>query len=295
MSDSQVKLLFVGAGNIAQSIIKGIRRGSPNLCQHILVTAPTSRNLESIEKVLGCKTVLLANASTKVDKYQPTHVCLCVKPQVLMASIISQKGDKLAALLRGLPSRTILLSVIAGVKSEVIASFLNRPCKDVVRFMVNTAAELRLTSVFYHAHPDIDDSSMKGIWDFFQLISPIVSKLTDEQLMDVATGICGSGIAFIYEVIQAISDIAVKNGLPRSDATRAAAQLTRSAGEMFLTKRVHPYQLRDEVMSPAGTTIFGISAWHDNSTSECIARSFQASIDRAKQLSAISEAKFKDL
>lgn len=109
--------------------------------------------------------------------------------------------------------------------------------------------------------------------------------MNDEHLMDVATGVCGSGIAFFYEMIQTISDISVKNGLNRQDATLIAAQLSKSAGDMLLNKRLHPYQLRDEVTSPAGTTIYGLDSWHEHSTGQKIGKAFQASIDRARGLS----------
>lgn len=293
MSMQLPKLMFVGAGNIAQSIIRGIIKARPDGAQQILATAPTFKNLNIVERTLGCQTTLLRDATARLIDFQPDFVFLCVKPQVLMTSIFnSQQDDMLSELLKTMPEGCTTLSLLAGVKSNIFSSAFNRPDQDIVRVMLNTAAEIGSTSVLYHAHPNLDPEKIEKMEQLFKLVGQAVVRLADEHLMDVATGVCGSGIAFFYEVIQTISDIAVKNGLSRSDATLVAAQLSKSAGEMLLDKKSHPYQLRDEVTSPAGTTIYGLSSWHENSTSQSISRAFQASIDRARQLSVISEEKF---
>ena len=286
------KLLFVGAGNIAQSIMKGIIKAQPSAASQILAIAPTTRNLNIIKESLGCKISLLSNFRTTLSEFSPDFVFLCVKPQVLLSSI--SKRDTLIQLLNSVPHKCIIMSLLAGIKSQTLASSFNQPERNIVRLMVNTAAELCSTSVFYHSHADIDANSLAKINELFQLIGKPVVKMTDESLMDVATGVCGSGIALFYEAIQAISDIGVKNGLTRHEATQVAAQLSKSAGEMLLAKQAHPYQLRDQVSSPAGTTIYGLHRWHELSINQHIGQAVQASIDRAKDLSTASESKFDD-
>lgn len=292
MSRSVPKLLFVGAGNIAQSLMKGILRAQPNAATQILATAPTTKNLDVIKEKLGCQTSLLSNIKTKLNEFDPDFVFICVKPQVLLSSIA--KRDVLLQLLSSIPHKCIMLSLLAGIKSQVLASTLNQPERNVVRLMVNTAAQLQATSVFYHPHIKIDAATEEKLNQLFEMIGRPTVRLTDESLMDVATGVCGSGIAFFYEAVQAISDVAVKNGLTRQQATQVAAQLSKSAGEMLLTKQVHPYQARDEVSSPAGTTIYGLSKWHEQSINQRIAMAVQASIDRSKELSSSAESKLED-
>lgn len=295
MSKHIPKLLFIGAGNIAQSIMKGIIKARPNAADHILATAPTLKNLTIIKSTLGCRTTLLDSAiDVCLNEFEPDFVFLCVKPQVLMASISKQsKDDMLSNLLSSMPTMNCTtLSLLAGVKSDIFTSAFNIPASDIVRVMLNTAAEIGSTSVLYHANHSLSAEKVLAMEEIFQLVGQAVVRLNDENLMDVATGVCGSGIAFFYEMIQTISDIGVKNGMTRADATLVAAQLSKSAGEMLLNKRSHPYQLRDEVTSPAGTTIYGLSSWHEQSTGQKIGQAFQASIDRARSLSAASEAKF---
>jgi len=291
MSVQIPKLLFLGAGNIAQSVMKGIVRSRPDAATRILAAAPTFKNLAIIKETLGCKITTLDVASDCIDEFQPDFVLLCVKPQVLMASISNSKTDKLYQLLNSMPSRCTTLSLLAGIKCDIIASAFNISKSNVVRVMLNTAAEIGSTSVVFYADERLDDSRAQSLSSLFGLIGRAVVRINDESLMDVATGVCGSGIAFFYEMIQTISDISVKNGLGREESTLIAAQLSISAGEMLLNKRTHPYKLRDDVASPAGTTIYGLSNWHEHSTGQKIGQAFQASIDRARTLSAASAEK----
>lgn len=290
MSQQIPKLLFVGAGNIAQSIMRGILRDQPQAAQRILATAPTNRNLDQIRDKLGCKISLLKNAKSTLSEFDPDFVLICVKPQVLLSSISSR--DLLTQLLKSIPHKCTTLSLLAGIKSQVFASAFNLPERSIVRAMLNTAAEIGSSSVFFHAHNELDSVTLDRVQQLFGLIGRPVVKLNDENLMDVATGVCGSGIAFFYEAIQAVADVSVKNGLTRTEALQVAAQLSKSAGEMLQQKcGAHPYKLRDEVTSPAGTTIYGLDKWHQQSTNQSIQAAVQASIDRAKELSSISEAK----
>lgn len=277
------KLLFVGAGNIAQSIMKGIIRVQPNAANQILATAPTTRNLESIREKLGCQISLLSDVKTKLAKFNPDLVFICIKPQVLKLSF--SKRDDLSRLLESIPQRCILLSLLAGVELCYLSDYLRKPQKSIVRLMINTAAELGQTSVFYYQHEKLEPSDEETLIGIFELLGRPIVRLTDESLMDVATGFCGSGIAYFYEVIQAMSDVGVKNGLTREHATQAAAQLSKAAGDMLLTKQLHPYQARDAVTSPAGTTIYGLNKWHEQSINHKVAQAVQASIDRSKSIS----------
>lgn len=287
MTSQQIpKLLFIGAGNIAQSIMKGILKAQPEAASRILATAPTLKNLDVVKNKLGCKTTLLKDAREDVNEFKPDYIFLCVKPQVLMSSIANSKQDELSNLLTNTPCSSTTLSLLAGIKSQVFTSEFDMADEKIVRVMLNTAAEIGSTSVLYHAAPSFDENKLNEMERLFKLIGQAVVRLHDESLMDVACGICGSGIAFFYEMIQTISDIGVKNGLSRADATLVAAQLSKSAGEMLLTKQTHPYQLRDDVTSPSGTTIYGLSSWHEQSTGIRIGNSVQASIDRARELSA---------
>lgn len=293
MTSNQLpRLLFFGAGNIAQSMMRGILRTKPGAEKQILATAPSTRNLQVIEEKLGCKTSLLASLSPdQLFEFNPDYVFLCMKPQSFVASIEHKQQDHLYKLLHSIPKGCKIFSLIAGLKAESQSKALDFPEKTIMRLMFNTAAELNSTSVFYYSHMQMSSSQKEEIESFFRLIGHPVIMLSNENLMDVATGLCGSGIAFFYEVIQVFSDMGVKNGLTRKDSMRVAAQLAKAAGEMVLNTGTHPYQLRDDVSSPSGTTIYGLARWHEQGTNQNITNSIQASIDRSRDLSNLHPSK----
>lgn len=287
MTATQVpKMLFFGAGNIAQSIMKGILKSQPAAADQILATAPSTRNLQVIDKTLGCRTSLLSNLSSdKLKEFDPNYVFLCMKPQNFLASMERKQNDLLYNLLSSMPKDCTIFSLIAGLRGQSQTNAIDRIDNSIIRVMLNTSAEHNSTSVFYYTEDDIDSAKRESIDKLFSLIGNPVIRLGNENLMDVATGLCGSGIAFFYEMIQVFSDVGVKNGLSRADSALVAAQLSVAAGQMVINRKTHPYQLRDEVSSPAGTTIYGLSKWHEQGTSQKICNSIQASIDRSTELS----------
>lgn len=277
------KLLFVGAGNISQSIIKGILRARPNAAEQILATAPSNKNLEII-KNLGCRTSLLENIRNEVKLFDPEFVFLCVKPQVF----IRESSDRSSCLYRLLAELNdkMKLSVMAGIPSS--------PSSCTMRVMLNNAAAIGATSVFYRrpilcelmnkSGQNIFDEQFEKAKEVLKLLGEPIVEVSSDHLLDVSTGFCGSGIALFYEMIQAMSDAAVQEGLPRNEAIQVSAQMAKAAGDMILTNKKHPYVLRDEVCSPAGTTIQGVSKWHENAISVKIIAAVKASIRRAKEL-----------
>jgi pyrroline-5-carboxylate reductase len=105
-----------------------------------------------------------------------------------------------------------------------------------------------------------------------------------EKLLDAVTGLSGSGPAFVYTVIEALSDGGVRMGLPRSIAVSLAAQTVRGAAEMVQHTGEHPAVLRDRVASPGGTTIMGIQALEEHGMRAALMSAVEAAAERSRQL-----------
>jgi len=107
-----------------------------------------------------------------------------------------------------------------------------------------------------------------------------------EPLLDVVTGLSGSGPAYIYLVIEALSDAGVLLGLPRDLALQLAAQTVAGAAQMVRETGRHPAALKDEVTSPGGTTIAGLAALEAGALRSTLITAVQAATQRARELAA---------
>jgi pyrroline-5-carboxylate reductase len=106
----------------------------------------------------------------------------------------------------------------------------------------------------------------------------------EERLLDAVTGLSGSGPAYIYTIIEALSDGGVAMGLPREIATKLAAQTTLGAAKMVLETGMHPGQLRDMVTSPGGTTIEGIHELEKGKLRAALINAVRAAAEKSRVL-----------
>lgn len=277
----RTRVVFIGAGKIAQSALGGIARHPDGKNFEIWVLAPSLTNLNRIEWPIVSKHIS-DKTPGEIKAFSPEVVFLCVKPH-----IFRHRTRLLGEMLESIPKGDCLVvSVMAGVCTHDIKNAMSSGFerKNVIRVMFNVAAELRESNAFLYMDNDLGSESSNLIESMVKMFAPTTTKLSNESLIGVATGVTGSGLAFLYETIQAISDVGVKNGLSRQESLEASAQLAIAAGKMCLTTKRHPYQLRDDVASPAGCTIHGLDKWHEQGINHRIGQAFQESIDRANKL-----------
>ncbi len=197
---------------------------------------------------------------------------LCVKP-----------NDALDALRSfGVASKDkLVISIVAGLTLSALQEAAGASVR-IVRVMPNTPALIHRGAAAYAlgATAMPDDAAITE--KLFGAVGAIVR--VKEELLDVVTGLSGSGPAYVYLVIEALSDAGVLMGLPRDLSLKLAAQTVAGAAEMVVQTGRHPAVLRDEVTSPGGTTIAGLEALEAGAVRSDFYSAVRAATERAREL-----------
>jgi pyrroline-5-carboxylate reductase len=259
---------FIGAGQMAQALAKGFVRAGLVRGEQLIAFDPHSGSAERFQAdVTGSK--LLGSNQAVVETAE--IVFLAVKPQAF-PTVAQQVGGKLG-------ERQLVVSILAGTTLARLTKDLKT--KRVVRVMPNTPA---LVGHGASAFARGEGASAEDANVVSQLLSSVgIAHEVDEHLLDAVTGLSGSGPAFAYLLIEALSDGGVRMGLPRSLATSLAAQTLLGAAAMVLEGE-HPAVLKDRVASPGGTTIAGLQALEDRNVRGAMIAAVEAATRRSQEL-----------
>ena len=180
---------------------------------------------------------------------------------------------------------TLVISIAASVKTAAIEHALSPELSQhlaVVRAMPNTPAKLGAGITALARGRFVSDAQLALAETLFGTVGRSVT--IDEKHMDAATGLSGSGPAFIYIIIEALAEAGVNVGLPRDIATQLAAQTTYGAAKMVLETGAHPALLKDEVTTPAGCTVDGIMELEAGGLRITLLKAVKRAAERAKEL-----------
>jgi len=201
---------------------------------------------------------------------------------VLLAIKPYQIVDVLRQIAPALQPGKLVISVAASITTATMEAAAG-PEIAVIRAMPNTPAKLGagMTAICRGHH--VTDAQLALAERIFATVGRTVT--LDEKLIDAATGLSGSGPAYLYIIMDALAEAGVSVGLPRDVATLLAAQTTYGAAKMVLETGLHPAQLKDQVTTPGGTTIAGIQALEEGKIRATLIHAVKRSAERAKELS----------
>lgn len=274
------KIGFIGGGNMAEAIIKGLLSASFIEAKRIIVSEPSQTKRSALQAQYKVKTT--ADNSELVKKSD--ILILAIKPQILQEVL----GD-----IRTLVDRnTLIISVAAGVPISIMNSAL---CGDenkkfsVVRTMPNTPALVQegVTAIASGEH--VKKNDVKIAHRIFEAVGRTVD--VEEGHLDAVTGLSGSGPAYIFMVIEALSDAGVKMGLPREVANTLTIQTVLGSAKLARETGKHPGELKDMVTSPAGTTMSGLHALEEGSLRTTMMNAVEDATLRSRELGLISLSK----
>ena len=243
-------LAVLGTGNIGRALLGGLLRGGDLPAERLRATRRDPLALDDLRAALPGVAVSADNAEAVRGA---TVVVISVKPQ---------SADELFASVAGhLAPGTLVLSTLAGVTTERIAAALGHSLPaaglPIVRAMPNTPALVDEGATAIAAGAHATEAHLLLARDVFGAVG--IVELVHESLMDAVTGLSGSGPAYVFMVIEALTDAGVKQGLPRAVALKLSAQTVLGAARLVLDTGRHPAILRDEVTTPGGTTIAAVA------------------------------------
>ena len=266
-------LAFLGAGNMAEAIIKGLTANRVMAPGRIMASDVSEARCRYMAETYGIE--LLADNTDLVKRADV--IVLAVKPQVtqeVLSAIAPHTG----------PSK-LIISVVAGVCVERFAENLKKGTR-IIRTIPNTPVTVMAGAIAIAS----DSEALPEDFAYTEAIFGTVSRTVriDEKLMDAATGLSGSGPAFMFVMIEALSDGGVNAGLPRDVAQTLAAQTMMGAAKMFLESGLHPGKLKDMVTSPGGTTIAGLHQMEQGGVRISLMNAVKAATNRSKALGKMS-------
>jgi pyrroline-5-carboxylate reductase len=266
MKDKRVG--FVGGGMMCEAMLGGLLKGGLP-AGNVVISEPNEQRRKYLAEMFK---VRIAESNDDVCQ-QSDVVVMAVKPQVV---------DKVLADIRSAAvAKCLVVSIVAG---KTLATFAqHHPNARVARVMPNTPSLVGCGACCYvlNQHCLPEDS---GMVEAVMGACGIVERVADEKLLDAVTGLSGSGPAYVYLLIEAMSDGGVRMGLPRATATRLAAQTVMGAGKMALETGQHPGQLKDAVTSPGGTTIAGVHALEGGGFRGTVMNAVEAATKRCTEL-----------
>jgi pyrroline-5-carboxylate reductase len=262
------RIAFIGGGNMAQALITGLKQRAFAM-QQITVIDPDAGKHAQLQNSLGVHTA----AALSEQALQADVIVLAVKPQQLKAV-----AESLAPLLRS----QLVISVAAGIRTADLSRWLNG-YRTLVRTMPNTPAQIQagVTGVF--ALAEVNDAQRQLTDSLLQAAGEVVW-LTDEAQLDAVTAISGSGPAYVFLLIEALTKAGVALGLDPAQAQQLSIATFKGASLLAAASETPVATLREQVTSKGGTTEQGLLSLNQHDIHAIMLHAAQQAAKRAKTL-----------
>jgi pyrroline-5-carboxylate reductase len=233
-----LRVSFVGAGTMAEAIIRGLLQRKVVEPGDVVASAPRAERRAYLAETYGLRAVAQnAEAARDVDV-----VLLCVKPQTV--------PHVLPELREVLDTRQLVISIAAGVSLQTLESLSYHPA--IVRSMPNTPAHVGEGMTVWVASHAVTPAQLAHTRTIFQALGREM-QVDSEDFLDMATSISGCGPAYLFLVMEALTDAGVQIGLPRYIASELVTQTVLGAARLAQESTRHPAALKNAVTSPGGT------------------------------------------
>ena len=266
-----MKLCIIGLGKIGTAMVQGILNSGLYTKEELIGSDINVDNIKSNVNYGGIETT---NSNIRGVR-KAEAVLLAVKPQV-----IDYVLEEISEDVKG----KLVISIAAGISNSHLKEKLPLDVRTI-RVMPNTPVLVKSGISAIAAGRNATEEDVKLVNKIFSGVGEVVE--VKEDLMDAITGLSGSGPAFIYIMIEALSDGGVLTGIPRELATKLTAQTMLGSAKMVLNTEKHPGELKDMVTSPGGTSIRGIEVLEKHGVRGILIDAVKEAALRSKELNSI--------
>lgn len=265
--NKKFKLGFIGVGNMGGALLDACLKKVSG--ENIAISDFNTAKTAYYEEKYGVSVMPSEETAARSE-----YLFICVKPQMAEELFRSVRPE-----LDAKEEKPVLVSIMAGVTIERVIKMAGE--MPVIRIMPNVAASVGCAMILCDSH-GVSDSSLECFRDFMSEAGRI--DMLPEKLIDAGSAVTGCAPAFVCMFIEAMADGAVKCGIPRAKALEYAEMTLYGTAELLLKTGKHPAVVKDEVTSPAGTTIEGVKKLEDGGMRAAVIEAVCASYEKNKKL-----------
>ncbi len=263
------KFGFIGCGNMGGSLARAVAKSVGGI--NVTLSDISDVKAKVLADEINCKTANVKEVAQFSD-----YIFLGVKPQVMKSCL-----QDIAPVLRQRNDRFVLVSMAAGVDIAEIKEMIGADY-PIIRIMPNTPVSVGEGMILYTADKNVFMDELSTFIESLRFAGKLDN--LEEKLINAATAVSGCGPAFVCLFAEAMADAGVECGLPRNKAIEYAIQTLLGTAELMKKTKKHPAVLKDEVCSPAGSTIEGVHALEDNGFRGAVMSAVKSAFDKTNKL-----------
>lgn len=269
------QLGFIGGGVMAEAIIHGV------LHRHVVPSNQISVSdvLEERRNLIADRFAVTTFADSRDVARRATLIILAVKPQQIASVFRDLQGH--------LDPEQVIVSIVAGARVTALARGLAHP--RIVRVMPNTPARVGFGMSVWTASAAVETGDKNAVQTILRTLGR-EAYVEDEEYLDMATAINGSGPGYVFLFLEALIDAAVHLGLSRAFADELVVQTVLGSAHLAQATGEHPARLKNLVTSPGGTTAAGLAALEASGFRAAVDRAVLAAFERSRELGREAES-----
>lgn len=264
-----MKTGFIGCGNMAKAMIKGMTGSGKFAPEEIMASAKSEKTRAKINSELQ---IQAAQTNTEVAEFAEVLI-LAVKPHFYEEVIKEIAGS--------VRDGQIIVSIAPGKTLAWMEEKFGKKVK-LVRTMPNTPALVKEGMTALCCNEEVSEEELNMICDLCENFGKV--EVVPEKLMDVIPAVSGSSPAYVFMFIEALADAAVADGMPRKQAYTFAAQAVLGSAKMVLQTGLHPGELKDMVCSPGGTTIEAVQVLEEEGMRSAVMKAARACTKKSRDM-----------